>query len=80
MTQLRQRQQVLARKIGADLPGLATEYRIVLSCSNAALAVLMKLLVDKGVVTDAELAAAYNAATVDLMEAEVYAPTPSPQP
>jgi hypothetical protein len=79
MNQLRTRQELLAQKIGASIPGLAVEYRVVLSCSNAALAVLMKLLVDKGLVTDAELLAAYNAATVDLVNPEPYAPqSPSP--
>jgi hypothetical protein len=79
MNQLRQREELLAQKIGASMPSLAVEYRIVLSCSNAALAVLMKLLVDKGLVTDAELLAAYNAATADLVNQELYDPqSPSP--
>jgi type II secretory pathway component PulM len=78
VNQLRNRQEKLARKLGAYLPGMPVEHRVVLACINATIAVLVKLLVDKGVITNAELAAALDAATPDLVTAE--APTPQPGP
>lgn len=63
-TQLRTKQDALSKRIGSWLPGMAVEPRVVLACSDATFAVLMKLLVDKGLITDAELQAAFNAATV----------------
>lgn len=61
--QLRAKQEALSRKLGAWLPGMSPEPRVVLACSDATFAVLLKLLVDKGLVTDAELQAAFAAAS-----------------
>lgn len=81
VNQLRAKQEVLALKLGAYLPTLPVELRIVLTCSNAAWAALAKLLVDKGVFTDAELLAAINAAGMAAWASESPTPTgPPPEP
>lgn len=62
LSALRQRQMVISRRLGAAL-GLADKQSRVLNKSLLILlAVLIKTLVDKGVVTDAELAATLDAA------------------
>lgn len=70
VAQIRAKEEFLASKIGAYLPSLPVELRIVLTLSNVAWAALAKLLVDKGVFTDAELVAAINAAGVAVWAAE----------
>lgn len=80
MNQLLQRQKVLATKLGAWLPGMATDYRVILACGDASQAILMKLLVDKGVVSDAELVAAFSAASAADFSAIATEPEPIPNP
>jgi hypothetical protein len=80
MSQLWQRQVALSGKIGAWLPGMNTDSRVVLACSDASQVVLIKLLVDKGLITDAELVAAFNAATVADFTAVAPQPEPGPSP
>jgi hypothetical protein len=70
VAQIRAKEEFLATKLGAYLPGMAVELRIVLTLSNVAWAAVAKLLVDKGVFTDAELVAALNAAGVAAWQAE----------
>ena len=74
--QLWSKQSALSKRLGAWLPGLGTEHRVILACSDAGLAVLLKLLVDKGLVTDADLQTAFGAATV----ADFAGVTPQPDP
>ena len=74
--QLWAKQSALSKKVGAWLPGMGTEHRVILACSDAGLAVLLKLLVDKGLITDADLLAAFGAATA----ADFAAVTPQPEP
>lgn len=76
VNQLRQRQRLISTGLGVNLGGMAAEPRVVLTLSNASLAVIVKILVDKGVITDAEVIAALNAAM-----AEVFTPEPGqPEP
>lgn len=70
VNQVRAKQEVLASRLGAYLPSLPVELRIALTLSNVAWAALAKLLVDKGVFTDAELVAAINAAGAAAWAAE----------
>ena len=78
MDQLLQRQRALATKLGSWLPGMATDYRVILACGDASQAILMKLLVDKGLLTDAELSAAFNAATAASFAGVATEPEPLP--
>lgn len=78
VAQIRARQEVLALKIGPYLSTLPVELRVVLTCSNVAWAAVAKLLVDKGVFTDAELVAAVNAAGAAAWAAESPPPTGAP--
>lgn len=81
VTQIRARQEVLALKVGAYLPTLPVELRIVLTCSNVAWAAVAKLLVDKGVFTDAELLTQINGAGMAAWSTESPTPTgPPPEP
>jgi hypothetical protein len=80
MTQLWNRQASLSGKIGAWLPGMDTDSRVILVCSDASQAILMKLLVDKGLITDADLLAAFNAATAADFTAVAPQPEPGPSP
>jgi hypothetical protein len=80
MTQLWNRQLALSGKIGAWLPGMGTDYRVTLAISDASQVVLIKLLVDKGLITDAELVAAFNAATAADFTGVAQQPEPGPSP
>lgn len=81
VSQIRAKQEVLALKMGPYLSTLPVELRVVLTCSNVAWAAVAKLLVDKGVFTDAELLAAINAAGMAAWAAELPTPTgPPPEP
>lgn len=65
VTQMFDRQTVIARKMGVDITK-ATKVQRVLNLSQTVLvAVVVKTLVDKGVITDAELNATLNAARDD---------------
>jgi hypothetical protein len=78
VNQIRQKQEALSRKLGSWLPGMPAEYRVILTLLNIPWAAVAKLLVDKGVFTDAELLAALNAAAVAAWNAENPQPTPGP--
>ena len=79
VSQIRAKQEFLASKLGTSLPGVSTDLRIVLTVCNVAWAAVAKLLVDKGVFTDAELVTALNAAGVAAWTAE-NPPTPGTPP
>lgn len=67
---IRAKQEFLGMNIGASVPGMAPELRVILTLSNVPWAALVKLLVDKGLITDAEILAAVNAAGVAVWAAE----------
>ena len=48
-------QQFIARQLGADIRVISTEARVIVLSIDLTTAVILKTLVDKGVVTDAEL-------------------------
>lgn len=54
--------RTVAGKLGLNVTWGEPEQRVLVIADDVMLAVLLKLLVDKGLVTDAELNAAYNAA------------------
>jgi hypothetical protein len=62
---LQDRQVVIARKFGAEITHVDKQYRVMNLALLALLAVLIKTLVDKGVITDAELTAVLNTARDD---------------
>jgi len=80
VAQLRQRQKVLSGRFGSYLESMPTETRVALTCANGSLAVLVKLLVDKGLITDAELIAALDAAMPEPFTPEKGEPDPVPDP
>ena len=63
---MRDAQWELAQKLGADLSAADRQTRVVILSSLAVQAVLIKLLVTKGVVKDSELLAALNATRDDV--------------
>jgi hypothetical protein len=67
---LRQRQDVIAVKYGCDIARADKQTRVVNLSILALLAVIVKALVDKGVITDAELTATLNAARDDVYDDE----------
>jgi hypothetical protein len=75
---IRQRQVALAH--GLYLQGTQFEIRMALAVMNATVAVVVKLLVDKGVVTDAEVTAAFDAAMAAPLGNEPTQPDPGPEP
>lgn len=62
---LQDRQIVIARKFGVDVTRSDMQARVLNLALLCLLAVLIKALVDKGVITDAELTATLNAARDD---------------
>lgn len=81
--QLRTRQRVIAEKLGCDIGGADTQTRVGNVALLALLAVLIKTLTDKGVISDQELLATLNAARDDGYDPESSAPrllTPTPPP
>lgn len=50
-------QQWIARQMGVDIRRIGTEARVTILAQDLTTAVILKTLVDKGVVTDAELVA-----------------------
>jgi hypothetical protein len=57
---LNTRQRVMSAKLGVTLAQMPAEPRAVLQLSNVSLVAVVKLLVAKGVFTEAELAAAFD--------------------
>lgn len=54
------RQEVLAQKLGLSLSSLPREARTILICSNAMTAVCFRAFTQLGLVTDAQLAQAFD--------------------
>lgn len=73
---LRDRQIVIARKFGTDVTRIDMQARVLNLALLALLAVLIKTLVDKGLITDAELTATLNAARDDGYDRESGEPPP----
>jgi hypothetical protein len=63
--QLTQQAIVVARKYGFDPTDSAKHIRVLLRVFTLLLGVIVKVLVDKGVVTDQELAAAFDGVAGD---------------
>ena len=63
--------RALGRAMGVDLASSSKEARVLIKATCAILGVLLKVLVDRGVLTDAQLEAGYAAA-----EAELYPDEP----
>ena len=63
---LRQRQDVIAKKLGCVISQEPKGARVINISLLALLSVLIKTLVDKGVITDAELVATLQAAADDV--------------
>lgn len=80
VSSLRTRQRIVARAYGIELQNSAFEIRVVLGIMNATLAVVMKLLVDKGYTTDTEMSAAFDAAMSAPLGQEPLSPEPGPTP
>lgn len=59
------RQRAIGRKLGADLGSTGKQTRVGLLSVDVMLAVVVKTLTDKGLITDAELMAVMNAARDD---------------
>lgn len=68
--QIRNRQTVIARKLGCDINQSDKKTRVVNLALIVLIAVLVKTLVDKGVITDADLAATLDAARDDAYDDE----------
>jgi hypothetical protein len=80
VAQLRQRQRAMSSRFGSYLEAMSPETRVALTCANGSTAVLAKLLVDKGVITDAELIAALDAAVGESFPPEKAGPETPPDP
>jgi len=70
------RQTIIAKKFGADLTGADKQTRVLNLALLVLIAVLIKTLVDKGLITDAELNATLNAARDDAYPDEPLKPPP----
>jgi hypothetical protein len=77
---LRARQRVVAQKYGIWLPSSSFEIRTIFGIVNATIAVILKLLVDKGVVTDQEITDAFDTAMGETFGQEPTVPPPTPEP
>lgn len=71
--QIRARQEQLARRLGADLRGMPEELRVVLTCSNAMTAICFRAFTQLGLITDAQIAQAFDEAV-----AQAFPPEPRP--
>lgn len=73
---VRDAMRTIARKMGLYVDSSDKTLRVVASAVAVPIGVLAKVLVDKGVVTDAELQAALNAAAADDYPEEPNDPPP----
>lgn len=73
---MRQRQDVVAAKMGVVLRGSSVEIRVLNLTVLALIGVVIKTLVDKGLVTDAEFLAVMNGAAADAWDVEPIQPPP----
>jgi hypothetical protein len=78
VSSLRVRQRIVAQAYGINLEHSAFEIRIILAVMNATIAVVVKLLVDKALVSDAEVSAAFDAAMSAPLGQEPSEPPPLP--
>lgn len=70
VSQMFDRQTVIARKLGVDITKSTKADRVLNMSLLALIAVVVKSLVDKGVITDAELIATLNTARDDTYDDE----------
>jgi hypothetical protein len=76
---LKQSAAVVARKMGVNFAGASKETRVIVRVTLGVFATLIKLLVDKGVFTDAEVQAAFDA-TAGSAYTDEPVMTPEPPP
>ena len=74
VTALSNRQQIIAIKYGADINRTSKTTRVAIKSVLVLLAIVVKTLVDKGVITDAELTATLDAAKDDAYDDEPLEP------
>jgi hypothetical protein len=72
---LRQSAATVARKMGVNFVGASKETRVIVRVTLGMFATLIKLLVDKGVLTDADVADALGVTAAD-----TYTDEPDPPP
>jgi hypothetical protein len=70
ITQLQNRQQIIARKFGCDITRLDKQARVLNLSILALLAVLIKTLTDRSIITDAQLLATMDSARDDSYDDE----------
>lgn len=70
VTQLRTAQRQIANKLGVDVTQTDRQTRVIIRTILALLAVVIKVLVDQGVITDGQLQTAYQQAMDDTWPAE----------
>lgn len=78
---MRERQEVLARRLGVDLRGAPMEIRVAMTCVNAMVAINFLALNKLGLVTDAQLSEAFDDAMSQAFPAELpIGPNADPDP
>lgn len=80
VVQLRSAQNAIGLKLGVDLTTAPKATRVATLSVLALIGVLVKVLVDKGVVTNNELTTELNAAIADVWPDEPVEVTPPPPP
>lgn len=60
LQRLRLMHRATAKRMGLDLQGASQENRVLAASAGAVIATIVKALVDKGVITDADLEAAWQ--------------------
>jgi hypothetical protein len=76
--QMRDRQAVIARKLGSDIGQVDKQTRVANLSLLVLLAAVIKTLTDKGLISDAELLATLNAARDDSYTDEPLNPPEAP--
>lgn len=77
-TQVYEIQKAIALKMGIYVAGESKQVRVVLKSTSIVFGVLMKLLVDKGLLTNAELTAAFDFVGGDAYDDEPVVPPDTP--
>lgn len=67
---LRSTRNAIALRMGVDASGVPKDIRALANANLATVAVVIKALTDKGVITDADLTAARDAAIADIWDDE----------
>lgn len=78
--QLRSLERGIGARFGVDFRMSSQETRAVLAVVGAALAVIIKALVDKGVITDQDLTDGWTVAATDTWDPEPATNDPNPPP